>query len=430
MLTLSKGIGIEGTFEKNPANFVVKEIAKNGTVLQQGMMYSAGELELAENPDGKFVVFVLQKSNWNTIQALETVSRRAGHGIRAIGYAGIKDRRALTVQIASIFGASPEGIMGMRIKDISINGAWLSGIGVEQGSLLGNAFDVTISTNNSDAKEKADSIYAELNGLIPNYFDRQRFGSRLNNAAIGLHIMKGDFRSAVMEFLTSCKNETNSSAIEARKRLDEEHDFANAMGYFPGYLKYERRLIAHLAKYPDNFANAIRKLPRGISIMFVNAVEDVIFNAVVEERVMNGDTGANAGLACRENFYGFPDMESMVLHADDAVQGKRLFAIGNLIGYESNDEEISESEREVMERLGITKDSFKIAGMPELSMRGSRRPLFVPVKDFSAANASSSIRISFSLPTGAYATIVLNELMKTDRLGVGELMPDLKAGEQ
>ncbi len=425
MLTLSKGIGIEGTFEKNPDTFVVKEIAENGTMMQQDRRYSAEELGLAENHDGKFAVFVLQKRNWNTIQALEAVSRKAGHGIKAIGYAGIKDRRALTVQLASIFGASPEGIAGMKLRDLSINGAWPSETGVEAGSLLGNAFDVTIATSDTDAKEKADSIYAELDGLIPNYFDRQRFGSRLNNAVIGLHIMKGDFHSAVMEFLTSCKNETNSSAIEARKRLAEEQDFEKAMGYFPSYLKYERRLIAYLSKYKDNFANAIRKMPRGISIMFVNAVEDVIFNAIAEDRVKSGGINADTPLVCEENFYGFPDMERIVRRADAGTEGKRLFAVGNLIGYESNADEISEPERRIMESLGITKDSFKIASMPELSMRGSRRPLFVPAKGFSAENAASSVKVSFSLPSGSYATIMLNELMKTDKLGIEELMPSL-----
>ena len=69
----------------------------------------------------------------------------------------------------------------------------------------------------------------------------------------------------------------------------QEQDFKEALKYFPEYLKYERMLLEYLARFPDNYANAIRKLPRSISLMFIHSVESYIFNKELEERINEGE---------------------------------------------------------------------------------------------------------------------------------------------
>ncbi|MEM3850862.1 MAG: tRNA pseudouridine(13) synthase TruD, partial [Candidatus Micrarchaeaceae archaeon] len=262
--------------EKNAGAFLVREIIPNGTVLELGRHYTSSDLGEQDSKEGKFVRFLLQKENWDTIQALATIAKRFGRGIKSIGYAGMKDRLSKSVQMASIFGIAPDAIEGLHIKDIEINGAWQSTKAVELGDLLGNSFSATIDRPLNE--RHVERILSELNGVMPNYFGMQRFGSRQNNFRIGISILNGDFEGAAMTFLTSTENETNSEAIEARRRLADEQDFAAAVEYFPKYLKYERRVLAYIAQY-GNFANALRILPRGILLMFVHSIEDVIFNA-------------------------------------------------------------------------------------------------------------------------------------------------------
>lgn len=403
MLALSKASGIGGSIKNSAEDFIVKEITKEGLVLEPNKEYNLGK------ESGKFAVFVLQKRNWNTQEALIAIAKRLGRGKKSIGYAGMKDRIATTVQLASIYGVGAEQLRQIRIKDISINGAWSSKEGIKMGDLLGNSFSVKIK-GSSKEKEKIERILDELNNQFPNYFDRQRFGIRGNNHIIGMHIIKGEFEEAVFEYLTSSSNERNEAAVEARRRLYEERDFKKALEYFPKYLKNERSVIDYMARY-NNYANALRKLPRGLSLLFVHAVEDYIFNLALEERIKANDLELNKDeLSCRANSYGFPNIE------DRAIGLEGSFPVFALVGYESKDEEISGYEKEVMDKLGISKEDFHIKSMPELSMKGSYRVCFAPFRDFSYY-IEDELSMNFSLPAGSYATVLIREFTKTPELG-------------
>ncbi|MDE1851644.1 MAG: tRNA pseudouridine(13) synthase TruD [Candidatus Micrarchaeota archaeon] len=408
MQTLSKPKGIGGILKSAPEDFIVKEITGKGVVLELGKAYLPSDLKEEEVPDGKFSTIVMQKRDWNTIGALTKIAGLVNRGKKSVSYAGTKDRTSISVQLASIFGATPEQLMRIRLKDISINGAWKSN-GVEMGTNIGNAFEITLRETSSTAIEP---IMEELDGRFPNYFDRQRFGSRLNNASIGACIMRNDFKGAAMHYLTDTQNETNPEAIEARKRLADEQDFKNALSYFPRHLKGERSVIAYMAMY-DNYANALRKIPRGITTMFIHAVESLVFNMALEQRIKAGDFKAK--VSCRANFYGFPDIGSLSTSESD-------FCVMPLIGYETKEEHVSEYENEAMEMLEIKAQDFKIKGMPELSMKGAFRSMLAPVKEMSHSFDGNSAMIRFSIPSGSYATVLLNEIMKTESLDIKELM--------
>ncbi len=411
MLTLSREIGTGGEIKSEPEDFIVKEITSKGIVLEPGRKYTVGELGENEVPDGKFTTFVLEKKNWETMRAVLEIAKRAGRGRKSVSYAGTKDKRSISAQLACIFGIEPANLGAVRIKDISINGAWRSNE-LELGSNLGNAFVVNLK--NAEHPDRIDAIIEELNGIFPNYFDRQRFGYRLNNAKIGMQLLQDNPEGAAMAFLTDTANEEDEEAREARKQLSEELDFKKALEYFPRHLRYERTMIDYLARY-DNFANSIRKIPRGIAIMFIHAVEALIFNEVLEKRTEGKDFDTN--IYCKGNFYGFPDLSSV-------TKEKGTFPIGTMVGYETKDEDIDGYGKDIMEKLGISKDSFKIKSMPELSMKGAYRQLFSPFKDFTKSINENVICLGFSIPTGAYATVFLNEITKSKGLEIKDIAPN------
>lgn len=406
MLTLSKSKGTGGVVKSSPEDFIVNEITSHGHALVTGQKYAASDLDEEEITDGKFTTFVLQKRNWDTVGALIRISKLTGHGKKSIGYAGTKDRQSVSTQLASIYGVEPERLLGIRLKDVSINGAWRSN-GVELGSNIGNSFSVKI---HECKPQGAEGVLEELGGMAPNYFDRQRFGMRLNNFAVGMHILKGDFNAALMEFLTDTNLETNEDAISARNKLAETRAFGEALAYFPRYLKNERMAIEYMSRY-DNPANALRRLPRGVLMMFIHSVQSYLFNASLEARIADGDLSSN--VMCGRNAYGFPDAGAVASSGD--------FAMGSIPGYETKPDTLKEYEKDRIDDLGITLESFKIKSMPELSMRGSYRTLLTPVKDISHSSEGSTLTLNFSIPSGSYATIFLNEITKSDSFSVSEI---------
>ncbi len=400
VLTLSNGRGTGGKIKQSPDDFSVREITRSGHVLELGKIYTAEELGEAEVPGGKQITFVLQKRNWNTINAVQAVAKWMGRGRKSMGYAGTKDKFAVSVQLASVFHPEPFDMSSVRIKDISINGSWRSD-GLKIGDSLGNSFDVVIrGAENADA---ARGVADELGGRMPNYFGPQRFGERKNNAAIGLMILRGDMEGAVMELLTGTDNETSADVTASRKRLKDEGDFAAALEYFPKYLKGERTILAHLTEYRRDWAGALRMLPRGLSLMLVHAVQGQIFNEELGKRIREKDFESESYAG--RDFYGFPDMEK--------AGGKGDFPLACIVGYDTDDSKIGDYAQEIMEKLDIKKEEFRIRQVPALSSKGSYRALLAPVKDLKFLSEDSDVRLSFELPKGSYATVLLQEFMKT-----------------
>ncbi|HUC38767.1 MAG TPA: tRNA pseudouridine(13) synthase TruD [Candidatus Acidoferrum sp.] len=410
MTRLSSHEGFLGKIKDSPDDFIVEEITKSSTVLKASEKFTHESLRMQTSPTGKFTVFVMQKRDWNTIQALKIIAKRAGRGIKSVGFAGTKDRASVSTQLCSIFGAKAEHISTLHVKDISINGAWQSDTGVELGDLLGNRFTIAIKESNA-TEERIKQIENELNGVFPNYFGEQRFGYRDNNYDVGLAIMKGEFEKAAMDYLTNTKNERNLDSIEARERLAKERDFTAALQYFPYYLKYELTVIEYLSRYPTDYANAIRRLPRQLSLMFVHSVQGLVFNKEIEYRIKNKEIAPKADdILCPTDQYGFPDMDKRMNASDGRLEGLHFIA-GNIVGYDS--ERINYAEKQILEEMGLTKEMFKIQSMPELSCKGNYRVLFAPFKDFSSKVDGSNATLSFSLPSGSYATVLLNEFVNS-----------------
>lgn len=410
MLTLSKSGKPKGRIKTQPEDFVVEEITRNGTVLEVGKEYSSLALGMDDPEGGEFSIFVMQKSGWNTLQALKELARKLRRGIKSAGFAGTKDRMSVSVQLCSIFGATPEELSNVHLKDVKINGAWRGKEKIKLGDLLGNRF--TITARNVQSPEGIGDIASELNGVFPNYFGEQRFGIRGNNVAIGVSMLKGDFKGAVLDFLTNTDGEKNEEAVQARSRLSEELNFKSALQYFPQYLKYERLVIEQLSRFPESYANALRRLPRSLSLMFVHSVEAYIFNKELEERVAEGSTSPKDGdMVCRPNWYGFQDISAVEKFAGHDCS-KGVFIAGNILGYDTK--YANESENRMLDELGITLESFKVRGMNELNSKGSLRVIFAPYRELScsAIAPDGSITFGFSLPSGSYATVLLREFVQ------------------
>ena len=356
-----------------PDTFFVEEITSDGTVLELNKQYA---FEKPSPERDFFTHFVLQKREWNTVQALGAIARNLHVKPSRFDFAGTKDRQATTTQLCSVFALPQERLLQARVKDVQINGAWKANAKVRLGDLLGNRF--TIKTD-----KPANAVPS-----FPNYFGEQRFGSgRKNTAKIGKLILQGDYENAVRSYLCDSEGEENVDAVRARETLVGEGDFSAAAVYFPHHLKYELTMLHALSKEPTNYIAAIRALPRSLQLMFVHAFQSDLFNKRLDLKMPPSAT-------CGRDTHGFPSA---------ATEGAD-FQLGNVIGYSSV---ISEDERILLESEGLAQESFKLKAMPELSAKGTLRLLDAPVINFE--NVDGGIR--FSLPKGCYATVAVKYIL-------------------
>ncbi len=380
---------VSGVIKNTPQDFAVEEICPDGTVLE-------ANTAITREPTGsQFVHFVVQKENWSTPDAVREIASRIHVSPKRINYAGTKDKRAITTQLMSAFGVRKEALLGLTMREIKILGAWNANEKVDLGMLLGNRFKIRVE-GDIDAKI-VNEIHAELRGKFPNYFGPQRFGgSRANTHIIGEKLLQSDLRGAVEYFLMDYSSEINPYAIEARKKLVEERDYRKAVDYFPKHLKFERLVLLGLAQNPNDHANALRKLPRQIMLLFVHAFQSHLFNISLSERLAKGPLEKEEGEYFCEQKNGFPNLE------EKAETG---WLAGRIIGYET---ELNEREAEILERFNLRKQDFKMKTMPEINSKGTFRTLLCPMRDFVYKDKT----FAFSLPSGAYATSALREFIK------------------
>ncbi|MEK6982778.1 MAG: tRNA pseudouridine(13) synthase TruD [Candidatus Micrarchaeota archaeon] len=391
--------GIGGQLKTTSEDFAVEEITKNGTIFEIDKDVKTDNKE--SESKGEFLHFVLQKDNWATADAIKEIAKALHTTPKRFNFAGTKDKKALTTQLVSCFGLEREKLDNIKIKDITILGSWYAREKIDLGDLLGNRFKIRVEGADKNSDKIVSKIYKELDGKFPNYFGEQRFGStRKNTHIIGEKILKRQFKEAVLDFLCNSEGEENKEASLARKELADTFDYTQALKNFPHYLRLERTVIAELEKNSNGYINALKQLPRPTLLMFVHAFQSHLFNRMLSHRIENGVVKIETEeYYCKENKYGFPDINQKSESKTDWIAGK-------LIGY---DNVLNAEEKAMLKEFNISQEDFKIRSIPEINSKGGFRTLFAPLKDF-AFDSKNNV-FAFSLQSGSYATTALREFI-------------------
>ncbi len=355
---------------QRPQDFIVEEITPEGLILEVGK-------EWKFNPGtGKHLICILEKINWDTNRAIKAIARRLHVSRKRIGFAGTKDKWAWTTQRISIWGIKPEDVDRIKLKDLWVKPITFSEERIKLGDLWGNRFTIKLKD------VKAPSTLNE----VPNFFGIQRFGEkRPVTHLVGKAIVNGNLENAVKTYLAWPGPGEREETRIAREKLAEDWDWKKALSYFPKHLSYELTLLQHLAKHPNDYANALRRLPRNLLKMFVHAYQSLLFNRYLQKRMKTIGLGKAEG--------------------DIIIDGK---VTGPLFGYsmELARGEPGRLEREIMSEEGIRLEDFKVKSLPEASSKGSRRAIVARVYDFEVDGST----IKFKLERGSYATTVLDYL--------------------
>ena len=160
---------------------------------QSARDFVVDEIPLYEfSGEGEHLILHVRKKNLSTWEMLERIANALGIKTKEIGYAGLKDKNALTKQYISIHKKFAEQIESLDIEGVKILSTVLHNNKIRMGHLKGNRFFIRLKKVTPVAAQKIEEALKEIrtNGM-PNFFGYQRFGRDGDNYIIGEKIAKG-----------------------------------------------------------------------------------------------------------------------------------------------------------------------------------------------------------------------------------------------
>ncbi|BDG10416.1 tRNA pseudouridine(13) synthase TruD [Anaeromyxobacter paludicola] len=329
--------GSGGAIKRSPEDFRVDEVP---AYLPQG--------------DGPHLYLLVEKRGRTTPDVVRGIARALCVPERDCGYAGLKDREAVTTQWLSFpcpRDPDPERLAGEGYRVLRASRHQNK---LKAGHARGNRFGIAVRGGDlARAAACAEGLAAR--GL-PNFFGAQRFGRDGDNAAVGKLLLQG--------------------------RLEDPR---------------ARRAAR------DRF---LRRLT-------LSAWQSALFNRWLAERLADGlFAAALAGDVMKKL-----DSGGVFDCADPAADAPRVAAFeispaGPMFGHKlrpASGEALAREER-LLAAEGVTLDDLRRGGG---EAEGTRRAARLPVQ-VSLEPMEGGYRASFELPRGSYATVVMGELTKSE----------------
>ncbi|OHT06878.1 Pseudouridylate synthase 7 like protein [Tritrichomonas foetus] len=398
--------------------------------------------------------FVLYKENTNQQSAISRVAQKVGKQSKLIGFAGSKDKRGITTQICSIRDVPPHrlfeavGNLGDNIKVGHIRYAMNP---VSLGDLSGNRFSIVL--RDIKLTDKEENVYKGLktrlekldkSGFI-NYFGMQRFGTgTIPTHKIGELVLKKQWKKIIELLLEPQKGEI-SQLYEAKVHFKKLHDPKQALKMTPHSAQTEISLFKAMSLLPadkmlSNPHELFSRIDRRQRMMYVHAYQSYLWNHMVSQRIEKHGNQVVVGDYVLDNVNLTKSEKTAILVTNANINNYSIFDV--VIPLPSGSQQMPTELIELMSQDGVTPDMFKSLSS-EYGAGGDWRYIMSKAKDldwelirhddFDAPLIDSdlniiegttnrinhvengkyaSLRISFSLGSGQYATMCLRELLK------------------
>ncbi|MDX2148398.1 MAG: tRNA pseudouridine(13) synthase TruD [Planctomycetota bacterium] len=412
----------------HPARFLSAAIPGIGGVIKQRPEdFLVDETPLYEpSGSGEHIYLFVQKRDLSTLEMVRHLASHFGVRQSAIGYAGLKDKCAITRQVVSVHapGKKIEDFPSIKHDRIAVLWADYHANKLRRGHLKGNRFSIRVRSVGLQAALAAHRVLQLLARLgVPNRIGPQRFGSQLNNHLVGAALVRMDYPAACDALLSPHPLSPESHA-DAR-RLYTERKFQDAFAAMPRSAATERDVLSGLAK-GETPERAWRRADSVAAGFFVTAFQSAVFNHVLDDRLARDALGTllPGDVAMKHDNRACFSVDDETLR--DASTAARLAsfeisASGPMWSATMMRAQgpIDELERATLASFGVTLDHLRaFADQRWLEIQGDRRPFRVPILDPDVEGGLDEhgpyVRCSFELPRGSFATVVLAEVMKNE----------------
>jgi tRNA pseudouridine13 synthase len=312
--------------------------------------------------EGEFLYLWIEKRGMGAEYFTRQIAHRLGIAAGEVGTAGLKDRHAVTRQWVSVPAGVEPNLPHLAGDDLRVLRVSRHSNKLRAGHLHGNRFRILIRdvATAIDVPAVVAAVVARLrqNGLA-NFYGPQRFGHDGETLQLGLALL-----------------------------LDQPVP--------PG----------RDGRQPNLRNPFLRKLA-------LSAVQSGLFNLYLAGRLTDGllQQVLLGDVMAKWPFGGMFTAEDMA--AEQARFDRReIVTAGPLFGRKTFPARHDAAGREeaILTDAGLQRSSFARFGK---LLQGTRRHNLIYLDDLAATVEPAGVRLTFTLPAGSYATVLLRELMKT-----------------
>jgi len=321
-----------GLIRSCPEDFVVEEIPR-----------------ITPEGEGSHLWLWVEKRSANTDWVAKELARAANCPSRDVGYAGLKDRHAVTRQWFSVPGHEgvADNLANAEFEDARIIEIHKHTRKLKRGTLDGNRFCLKIRDFEGDTLKTEDRLEQIRKGGVPNYFGPQRFGIHGGNVEKGYSLLK-------------------------------------------------RRA----------------RMKRNKKSIYLSAIRSFMFNHVLAERVRQDvwDRMIDGDLAMLDGTQSIFPVEMPDAGIEERCNRLDIHPTGPMPGEKGTQ---VKGDAAILEQSVLENWPELIAVLVSDRVQASRRSLRLYPANFEWEFAGGYLELSFTLPPGAYATTVLREVLLT-----------------
>lgn len=401
--------GIGGIIKQRPEDFLVEE---------QPLYAMRGQ--------GEHVFLLIEKTSLTTTDIVRDLARAFRVGRNDIGYAGLKDKHAIVRQHFSVWlpdrkdeAECIERLGDRRLMKVLWSDRHTNKL--RRGHHGGNRFIIRIRnvepTDAVKAKRIIDRLYAQG---VPNFVGDQRFGYRQHNHLLGKLLLAGEYEALLDEMLGKAIDADPPNMQKARTAYDHR-DYDEALRHWPKHLRFDRQALDALRQGLDA-KQAVMSIYRTQREFLVSALQSAMFNSVLDRRLREGKLAKimPGDLAWKHDNRSVFAVDEETAEIENAPAGRvpslEVSPSGPMWGINMTRAtgEPGEIEAQVLDIFGILPE--QLAGVGDVHAEGSRRPMRIALRDPEVSGGSDEhgpfVKVAFEMPRGAFATIVLREVMK------------------
>jgi tRNA pseudouridine13 synthase len=301
---------------------------------------------------GEHAFLVIRKRNTNTHDLARSLAKLCGIAQVGVGYAGLKDRQAVTTQSFSVHlpGRPDPDWTVLDDEDIQVLSVARHHRKIRRGSLRGNRFRVRLREVNADREALEQRLQRIARHGVPNYFGSQRFGHAGSNLRRADALLRGELRKVKREqkgiLLSAARAQLFNQVLAAR--VDA--------GNWDRVLRGDVLLLA------------------GSERQFIaDSVDDTLLRRAAE----------------------------FDIHPSGPLPGRPCRTL------------VPEEEAAWLESQALRPWLDWIDGLARLGLDADRRSLRLKVDELAWHWESDQLLLDFALPAGSYATVVVRELLHT-----------------